>query len=184
MYGSIYSSLSLVYGWAVGLGELTFRSCYTKECLVQLCCSCGHRCDTNVQKISQPLFSLLSLFLNKSSGENQLPAFLWYETDRIKTTPTTIICCRGNVFSELLPSNGRGIYEYTQTHRFSFEKIRTAYKITRSTILSLLRVFIAAGTCLPSCCVAPNGGIHLTEPLACNDRRDIYMLGGVTHILV
>jgi hypothetical protein len=30
----------------------------------------------------------------------------------------------------------------------------------------------AAGTCLPSRCLAPKGGIELIEPLPCNDRRD------------
>jgi hypothetical protein len=42
----------------------------------------------------------------------------------------------------------------------------------RPAILLLLHVFFAAGTCLPSRCLAPNGGIHLTEPFPCNDRRD------------
>jgi hypothetical protein len=33
------------------------------------------------------------------------------------------------------------------------------------------RLFFAAGTCLPGRFLAPNGGIHLTEPLPSNDKR-------------
>jgi hypothetical protein len=54
--------------------------------------------------------------------------------------------CRGNVFTELLPSNDRGIHR--QTHRHS-----------RPTILLLFRVFVAAGTCLPSRCLAAIEGM-------------------------
>jgi hypothetical protein len=32
----------------------------------------------------------------------------------------------------------------------------------------------AAGICLPSRCLAPKGGIYLTEPLPCRGRRDIH----------
>jgi hypothetical protein len=52
----------------------------------------------------------------------------------------------------------------------------------RPTFLLLLRVFVAAGTCLPSRCLAPEKGIHLTEPLPCNARRDTHidrLMGGV-----
>jgi hypothetical protein len=45
---------------------------------------------------------------------------------------------------------------------------------TRPTILLLLRVFIAAGTCLLSRCLATKGGIHFTEPLPSNDSRVIH----------
>jgi hypothetical protein len=40
------------------------------------------------------------------------------------------------------------------------------------TIPLLLRVFVAAGTCLPSRCLAPKKGIHLSEPFPSNDRGD------------
>jgi hypothetical protein len=58
-----------------------------------------------------------------------------------KTMPPTILRCRTNVFTELLPSNNKGIHRKTHT-------------LTRPTIILLLRVFAAAGTCLPSCCLA------------------------------
>jgi hypothetical protein len=50
---------------------------------------------------------------------------------------------------------------YKQTHRH-----------TRPTILLLLRVFVAAGTCLPCRCLKTKRRIHFTEPLPSNDRRD------------
>jgi hypothetical protein len=68
--------------------------------------------------------------------------------------------------SEMLPSNDRGLHR--QTHRLSFDKTRTAYKMRRANNL-VLCVFIAAGTCLPSCCLAMIGGITFTL----TDRRDI-----------
>jgi hypothetical protein len=40
--------------------------------------------------------------------------------------------------------------------------------------LLYLRAFVAAGTYLPSRCLPPKGGIHLIEPLLCNDRRDTH----------
>jgi hypothetical protein len=55
-----------------------------------------------------------------------------------------------------------------------FIKTRTAEKMTRPTILILLRVFVAAGKCLSSRYLLPNGGIHLTEPLTSNDGRDTH----------
>jgi hypothetical protein len=58
-------------------------------------------------------------------------------------TPTIILRCRGNVFTELLPSNDRG---YTD---------RPTDKL--STILLLLGVLFVAGMCLPSRCLATIG---------------------------
>jgi hypothetical protein len=42
--------------------------------------------------------------------------------------------------------------------------------MTRPTILLLL-VFVAGGSCLPSCCLAVKGGIHFTEPLPSKNGR-------------
>jgi hypothetical protein len=44
--------------------------------------------------------------------------------------------------------------------------------MTRPTILVGLHLFVAAETYLSSRCLAPKRGIHLTEPLPCNDRND------------
>jgi hypothetical protein len=63
---------------------------------------------------------------------------------------------------------------YRQTHRLSLDKTRTIWKMTRQIILLLLHVFVAAGTCLPSRCLAQDGGVHLAEPLPCDDRRDTH----------
>jgi hypothetical protein len=51
---------------------------------------------------------------------------LSFETTRTvqKITPPIILLCRGNVFSQLLPGMDTGIR--MQTHRLSFDKIRTA----------------------------------------------------------
>jgi hypothetical protein len=76
-----------------------------------------------------------------------------------KTTRPTILLCRGNVFTELLPTNDRGIHR--QIHRLLFGKTRTAQKLTRPTALPFLRVFLAAGTCLPSSYLAIKGGIYI-----------------------
>jgi hypothetical protein len=73
--------------------------------------------------------------------------------------PPTILHCRGNVFTKLLPSNEKGIYR--QTHRHTY-----------SVILLLLRVFLAAETCLSSRCLAVNGERHFTESWRSNDRSD------------
>jgi hypothetical protein len=61
-----------------------------------------------------------------------------------------VLRCLGNVFSELLPRNDRG------THRHTV----------------MLRAFFAVGKCLPSRCLAMEGGINFTETLPSNDRRD------------
>jgi hypothetical protein len=45
----------------------------------------------------------------------------------------------------------------------------------RPTIIPLLRVFFAAGTCLPNRCLATKGGIHFTESLPNNDTRDTHI---------
>jgi hypothetical protein len=45
----------------------------------------------------------------------------------------------------------------------------------RPTILLLLRVFTAAGTCLPSRCLAMKGWIHFTLPLPSKDNRDTHI---------
>jgi hypothetical protein len=59
--------------------------------------------------------------------------FFRYGTDRIGTTLPTILCCRGNVFTQLITSNDNGTYR--QTHRQK-----------RPTILLPFRVSFAAGT--------------------------------------
>jgi hypothetical protein len=58
-------------------------------------------------------------------------------------------------------------------HQLSFDKTQAAWKMKRSTVL-LLRIVIAAGTCLPSRCLIQNGRIHLIDPLPCNDVRDAH----------
>jgi hypothetical protein len=46
--------------------------------------------------------------------------------------------------------------------------------MTRPKIILLLRAFVAAGTSLPSRCLAKKGGMHFTEPLSSNDRRNTH----------
>jgi hypothetical protein len=38
----------------------------------------------------------------RNHAKNESPTFFWYDTD---TTSSTFLCCRGNVFTEPLPSN-------------------------------------------------------------------------------
>jgi hypothetical protein len=57
--------------------------------------------------------------------------------------------------------------------------------MTYPTIPLLLRVFVAAGTCLQSRCLAQKGGIHITEPLPSNDKRDTHtdrLMGGIYEV--
>jgi hypothetical protein len=75
-----------------------------------------------------------------------------------KTTPPTFLHFRGNVFTESLPSNYKGIYR--QAHGLSFDNTRTIQKTTPATILPLLCVFVVARTCLPIRCLATIGRIY------------------------
>jgi hypothetical protein len=92
--------------------------------------------------------------------------FSFYRTRTTKKTSPTILRCRGDVFTEPLPSNNRGIYR--QTHRPSFDTTRATWEQTRPTIL-LLCVFVCHGKVF-------------TEPLHSNDThidiqidgRDLY----------
>jgi hypothetical protein len=84
-----------------------------------------------------------------------------FDTTRDRIENDASINCHGNAFTELLPSNDSGIHRQTYRH-------------TRPTIILLLCVFIAEGTCLPSRCLA-TGGIHFTEPLPSNKRRNTHI---------
>jgi hypothetical protein len=86
---------------------------------------------------------------------------LVFKRPRVRFQPSPLISKQS--------SNDRGIQR--QTHRQ-----------TCPTILLLLRVFVAAGTCLPSRCLAMKGGIF-TAPFLSNDRRDIHrLMGGVYEV--
>jgi hypothetical protein len=85
----------------------------------------------------------------------------------LKTTPQTILCCCVNIFTELLPSSDRGIHRPTDL----FGETLTAQKMACPLIL-LLHVSVAAGMCLPSCCLEKKGWIQFTAPLPSNDRGD------------
>jgi hypothetical protein len=61
-----------------------------------------------------------------------------------------------------------------ETHSQTLIRYGPESKMTDPAILLLLRVFIAAETCLHNRCLATKGGIHFTEPLPCNDRRDTH----------
>jgi hypothetical protein len=76
-----------------------------------------------------------------------------------KTTTPPILCCHGTVFIKLLPSNDMGIHRQTLRH-------------PSPTIILLLRVFVDAGTCLPSRCLESIGGIQFPQPFPSNDKRD------------
>jgi hypothetical protein len=70
-------------------------------------------------------------------------------------TPPTTVRYSWNVFTEPLVSNDRGIYK--QTHRLTFDTIRTTWITTGPTML-LSRVFVDAGTCSQSRFLATIGG--------------------------
>jgi hypothetical protein len=59
-------------------------------------------------------------------------------------------------------------------HRLSFDKTQTGEKMTRPTILLLLRVFVVAGTSLPICYLVTMGGFNL--PSLC-----LATIGGYTY---
>jgi hypothetical protein len=76
-------------------------------------------------------------------------------------TPPTILHCHREVFTEPRPSSNRVIY--IETHRLSSDRTRAAQRTNRPTILLFFHEFIAAGTCLPSHCVAMiEGNMHTT----------------------
>jgi hypothetical protein len=56
----------------------------------------------------------------------------------------------------------------------SFDTTRYVEKTTRPTILLLVRLFLAKGTCLPSRCLATKGRIHSIEPFPSNYGTDAY----------
>jgi hypothetical protein len=86
-----------------------------------------------------------------------------------KTKLPTIHRCWGNVFTKLQPSNDRGIHRPTYS-----PLIRSGpHRKIRVQQFFYGCVYVAAGTCLPSRCLALKGGIHLTVSLP-NDRRDTH----------
>jgi hypothetical protein len=74
-----------------------------------------------------------------------------------KMMPPTILCCHRNIFTKLSPSIER---IHKQTHRY------------KCPARLFFHVFVAVETCLLSHCLAMKGGIHFTESLPSNDRRD------------
>jgi hypothetical protein len=108
-----------------------------------------HNHTGNVQNITG-----LYLQQNALGKTNRLLSFYMPRTTQ-KTTLPTILCCRENIFTELLPSNERIHRRNTD----SFVKTRTAQKMIHPTILLLLRAFVCCG----------NG---FTELLPSNVRRD------------
>jgi hypothetical protein len=61
----------------------------------------------------------------------------------------------------------------------SFERARTAKETTRPTFILLLRVFIAAGTCFPSRCLATIVGIHMQTHTLMGDIYEIRRWDGL-----
>jgi hypothetical protein len=70
---------------------------------------------------------------------------------------------------------------HRQAHRLSFEKTRTAQKMTRPTVI-LLRVFAPMGMCLPSHCLATKERIHFTVPLQRLEGYTHRLMGGIYEV--
>jgi hypothetical protein len=66
------------------------------------------------------------------------------------------------------------IEKYIGPLTFLLIKIWTVKEMTRPTVPLLLRVFVAAGTCSPTLCLAPKQGIHLTGPFPPSNDRGIH----------
>jgi hypothetical protein len=109
-----------------------------------------HMCTINM-KIIEEYRLTKNAFRIRSSGKNNSLFPFDTKPAAYKTTSPIILRCRWNVFTELLPGNDREIHRQTYRHM-------------RPAILRLLRVFFAAGTCLPSRCLAKKGRMHFTEP--------------------
>jgi hypothetical protein len=103
--------------------------------------------------------SLVEFYIKKQAL-GRINRLLSFDTTWIayKTTPPTVFLCRGNIFTESLPSNDRVIHRLTNRH-------------TRPTTILLFCVFVAAGTCLPSRWLAIKEG-YFTEPWPSSDRSD------------
>jgi hypothetical protein len=75
-----------------------------------------------------------------------------FQTKRApKKTPSTILC-------------------WTSLQSYLTKMMK--YSDMRSTVRLLLHVSVAAGTCLPSHCLAMKWGVHFSQPLPSNDNRD------------
>jgi hypothetical protein len=117
---------------------------------------------------------LRTLIINKRfSWTNRLRSF--DTTRRAQKTTPPMLRWRRYVFAELLPSNDWRIHRPTDSPliRHASQKKKNDMSNNSS---------IVAGTCLPSRCLAPKGGIHLTELLTSNERRDTHtdrLMGGI-----
>jgi hypothetical protein len=132
-----------------GLGELMFRSCYTKGSLVQWYCSCGYCCDSNVQKSRLSLFSLLLIF------QQILPSFFWCETNYTENDASNI-----SLPSRYLVTVGwwtRRPIDCTLIRQGLIEN----YASNISSIVACIRYRVK---CLQCCCLAPRGGTQLLRP--------------------
>jgi hypothetical protein len=91
--------------------------------------------------------------------------------DCIENDPSNNSSWPRDVFTELLPSNDRGIHR--QTHRLSLDKTWTAQKMMRLTILLLLCVFVVVGMCFPCRWLTLKGGIHIQTHKLMGELYDI-----------
>jgi hypothetical protein len=89
--------------------------------------------------------------------------------------PPTIIHCHRNIFTELLPGNDKGIH----WHQYLFRPYRQTllwWDMDRTEHVQ--QFFYYCVYSMPqkrvylSPCLAPNGALHLTQLLPCNDGRD------------
>jgi hypothetical protein len=120
---------------------------------------CEPRFEPPTSKIWSRCATYPPVIFDKKEVLGRSSSLLSFHTQRIayKTTPPTILCCCWNVLPKPLPGNGI----QRQTNRPSLHTTQAAWKMTRSTILLLLRVLVAAETCLSSRCLANCRGLRL-----------------------
>jgi hypothetical protein len=122
----------------------------------------------------------------RSSGKSNRLFFLSYSMEPIEND-TSMLHCHGNVCAELLPSSIGGD---TDRPRLSFDKTLTTLKMMRLTVLLLLSIIVASGTCLPSfsrqrledyTCRQTDEGIyeaHHRDGLSCHDINTSFIKMG------
>jgi hypothetical protein len=78
--------------------------------------------------------------------------------DQIENDAPTILNCHRNIYIEFILAKIGGCTD----------------RPTDTCIHLLLYIFVAVGMCLSSHCPAVKGGIHLTDPLPSNSKRDAH----------
>jgi hypothetical protein len=147
-YSSTILHLDIRWRWMI---TFMFRPIYPREIAYRY--PCDRRLDWSQSR------SVRCGEGTRRSGKIWSPSFDTRRTTQ-KTTPPTILRCRGNVFTELIPSNDKGIHRPTDT-RFQQFFYYCVYSLPQESVYLVVAWRWKEGYYLPSRCVAAIGGIHI-----------------------